>query len=136
LFRLPERIKARTVEGGWPVTTSDHRHALQDRIDRAMAPSAEITADRRNGFRCAPAVREHRDGRSKHGFPSKEPNLERGAGAQVVDPPGTLAVRPSKWLSRKPSKTRGKPSKTVRDKPESPQISMRAKHPVKVHGRP
>jgi len=47
-----------------------------------MATPAEIAADRRNGFRRAPAMPEHREGRSKHGFLSKEPNLERRADAQ------------------------------------------------------
>jgi len=101
-----------------------------------MATPAEIAADRRNGFRRAPAMPEHREGRSKHGFLSKEPNLERRADAQAIDVLGTLAVRPSAWLSRKPSKTRGKSSKTVPEKPESPQISMKPRRPVTVHGRP
>jgi hypothetical protein len=94
-----------------------------------MATPAEIAADRRNGFRRAPAMPEHREGRSKHGFLSKEPNLERRADAQAIDVLGTLAVRPSAWLSRKPSKT-------VPEKPESPQISMKPRRPVTVHGRP
>jgi hypothetical protein len=101
-----------------------------------MATSADIAADRRNGLCRAPAMPGHRERRSKHGFLSREPNLERHADAQVFDIIGILAVRPSGWLWRKPAGTRGKPSKTVPDRPESPQISMRGRRAVKVHGRP
>jgi len=100
-----------------------------------MATPAEIAADHRNGCRRAPAMPEHREGRSKYGFLSKEANLERRADAQAIDGLGTLAVRAERVAF---AKTVQNSRKTVKNGARKSGIAANfdERRPVKVRGRP